>query len=41
LVQAKDLVEKAPVQLKDNLGKEEAEKFMAILKEAGAEVELL
>lgn len=27
--------------LKDNLGKEEAEKFVAVLKEAGAEVELL
>lgn len=39
--QAKELVEKAPVALKDNLGKEEGEELVKVLTAAGAEVELL
>jgi ribosomal protein L7/L12 len=35
------LVEKAPVVVKEGIPKEEAEKFKAILLEAGAGVELL
>lgn len=41
LKEAKELVEKAPCVVKDKLSKEEAEKFKAVLVEAGAEVELV
>ena len=40
LKEAKDLVDGAPKTLKENVGKEDAEKLAASLKEAGAEVEL-
>ena len=39
--QAKDLVEKAPVVLKENIGKEEGEALVKVLIEAGAEAELV
>eukprot|EP00604_Paraphysomonas_vestita_P002947 CAMPEP_0174820828 /NCGR_PEP_ID=MMETSP1107-20130205/4894_1 /TAXON_ID=36770 /ORGANISM="Paraphysomonas vestita, Strain GFlagA" /LENGTH=184 /DNA_ID=CAMNT_0016036891 /DNA_START=204 /DNA_END=758 /DNA_ORIENTATION=- len=41
LKEAKDLVEKAPCLVKENLSKEEGEKFMKLLVEAGAEAELV
>lgn len=41
LKEAKELVEKAPCTVKDKLSKEDAEKFKALLIEAGAEVELV
>jgi len=40
LKEAKDLVDKAPVVIKDNLSKEEAEGIKGQLAEAGADVEL-
>lgn len=40
LKEAKDLVDKAPGVVKDNIAKEEAEKIKKQLEEAGAEVEL-
>jgi len=40
LKQAKDLVESAPIILKENIGKEEAESLKKTLEEAGAEVEV-
>ncbi|MBK7403941.1 MAG: 50S ribosomal protein L7/L12 [Phycisphaerales bacterium] len=40
LKEAKDLVDAAPKAIKEGLGKEEADKLAASLKEAGAEVEL-
>ena len=40
LKEAKDLVDKAPVAIKENLSKEEAEGFKGQLAEAGADVEL-
>lgn len=41
LKEAKELVEKAPTLVKDKLSKEDADKFKALLVEAGAEVELV
>jgi large subunit ribosomal protein L7/L12 len=41
LEQAKDLVEKAPVTIKEGLKKEEAEQIMKVLTEAGAEASLI
>mmetsp|Transcript_30485 Transcript_30485/g.33270 ORF Transcript_30485/g.33270 Transcript_30485/m.33270 type:complete len:181 (+) Transcript_30485:72-614(+) len=41
LKEAKELVEKAPVTIKDGLKKDEAEGFKKILVEAGAVVELI
>lgn len=41
LKEAKDLVEKAPCLVKDNLSKDDAEKFLKVLVEAGAEAELV
>lgn len=40
LKEAKDLVDKAPVAIKENLSKEEAEGIKGQLAEAGADVEL-
>lgn len=40
LKEAKDLVDKAPVPLKEKVSKEEANSLKAQLEEAGAEVEL-
>jgi large subunit ribosomal protein L7/L12 len=40
LKEAKELVDKAPVAIKDNVSKEEAESIKAQLAEAGADVEL-
>jgi large subunit ribosomal protein L7/L12 len=40
LKEAKDLVDKSPVAIKENLSKEEAEGFKGQLAEAGADVEL-
>ncbi len=40
LKEAKDLVDKAPVAIKENLSKEEAEGIKSQLAEAGADVEL-
>ena len=40
LKEAKELVDKAPVAIKDNVSKEEAESIKAQLEEAGADVEL-
>ncbi len=40
LVDAKNLVDKAPSVLKENVAKEQADEFLAKLKEAGAEAEL-
>jgi large subunit ribosomal protein L7/L12 len=40
LKEAKELVDKAPVAIKDNISKEEAESIKAQLAEAGADVEL-
>jgi len=40
LKEAKDLVESAPIVLKENINKEEAESLKKILEEAGAEVEI-
>ena len=39
--QAKELVEKAPVVLKEGLKKSEADSMKKILEEAGAQVELV
>lgn len=41
LKEAKELVEKAPVVLKEDVKKEDAENFKKILTEAGATVELV
>jgi large subunit ribosomal protein L7/L12 len=41
LKEAKDLVEKAPCIVKDNLSKADADKFLKVLVEAGAEAELV
>lgn len=41
LKEAKDLVEKAPVVIKEGVKKEEAENFKKILVEAGAVVDLV
>ena len=41
LKEAKEMVENAPVVVKQGLKKEEAEKLMKVLVEAGAKVELL
>jgi large subunit ribosomal protein L7/L12 len=41
LKEAKELVEKAPVVIKEGVKKEEAEQFKKLLTEAGATVELL
>jgi len=40
LKEAKDLVDGAPKTIKENVAKEDADKLVAALKEAGAEVEL-
>jgi large subunit ribosomal protein L7/L12 len=40
LKEAKELVDKAPVAIKENISKEEAESIKAQLVEAGADVEL-
>jgi large subunit ribosomal protein L7/L12 len=40
LKESKELVDKAPVAIKDNVSKEEAESIKAQLAEAGADVEL-
>ena len=40
LKEAKDLVEALPATVKEGLGKEEADKLAAALKESGAEVEI-
>lgn len=40
LKEAKELVDKAPAAIKDNVSKEEAESIKAQLAEAGADVEL-
>jgi large subunit ribosomal protein L7/L12 len=40
LKEAKELVDKAPVAIKENVSKEEAESIKAQLEEAGADVEL-
>ena len=40
LKDAKELVEKAPVALKENVSKEEAEELMKKLSESGAELEI-
>lgn len=40
-LQAKELVEKAPVVVKTGLKKDEAEKLKKILVDCGAEIELL
>lgn len=40
LKEAKDLVESAPIILKENINKEDAESLKKILEEAGAEVEI-
>jgi large subunit ribosomal protein L7/L12 len=40
LKEAKELVDKAPVPLKEGIGKDEAESLKKQLEEAGAEVEL-
>ena len=40
LKEAKDMVEALPATVKEGLGKEEADKLAASLKEAGAEVEV-
>ncbi len=40
LKEAKELVDKAPVAIKENVSKEEAESIKAQLAEAGADVEL-
>lgn len=40
LKEAKDLVESAPVSIKESINKENAESLAALLKNAGAEVEL-
>ena len=40
LKEAKELVDKAPVAVKENISKEEAESIKAQLAEAGADVEL-
>ena len=40
LKEAKELVEKAPSAVKEGVGKEDAEKMAAKLKEAGAEVSI-
>lgn len=40
LKEAKDLVDKAPVALKEKISKAEAEQLQAALEEAGAEVEV-
>lgn len=40
-IQAKELVEKAPVVVKTGIKKEEAEALKKILVDCGAEVELL
>ncbi|MEG0784561.1 MAG: ribosomal protein L7/L12, partial [Christensenella sp.] len=37
---AKELVDSAPSTIKEALGKDEAEKLLAALKEVGAEAEL-
>ena len=37
--QAKELVEKAPVVIKDTLTKEDAEKLQKVLAEAGADID--
>lgn len=41
LKEAKELVEKAPVTIKEGLKKEEAESFKKLLVDAGATVELI
>mmetsp|Transcript_2942 Transcript_2942/g.4461 ORF Transcript_2942/g.4461 Transcript_2942/m.4461 type:complete len:203 (-) Transcript_2942:59-667(-) len=41
LKEAKELVEKAPVVVKDGLTKEDAEKLQKVLAEAGADIELV
>lgn len=40
-MQAKDLVEKAPVIIKQGLKKEEVENFKKLLVDVGAQVEIL
>ena len=40
LVQAKKFVESVPQVLKDNIGKEEADKLKQLLEKAGATVEI-
>lgn len=40
LKEAKDLVESAPVSIKESINKENAESLASLLKNAGAEVEL-
>ena len=40
LKEAKELVESAPANIKEGISKEDAEKYAAQLKEAGAETEL-
>jgi large subunit ribosomal protein L7/L12 len=40
LKEAKELVDKAPIAVKENVSKEEAESIKAQLAEAGADVEL-
>lgn len=40
ILQAKELVEKAPVVVKQGLKKEEAENFKKVLLDAGAQVEV-
>jgi large subunit ribosomal protein L7/L12 len=40
LKEAKDLVDGAPKKIKEGLGKDEADKLAASLKEAGADVEI-
>ncbi|BDF59508.1 50S ribosomal protein L7/L12 [Christensenellaceae bacterium] len=40
LKEAKDMVDSAPSTIKEALGKDDAEKLVASLKEAGAEVEM-
>lgn len=41
LKEAKELVEKAPVVLKENLKKEEAENLKKLLVDSGAQIELI
>ncbi|HMI77011.1 MAG TPA: 50S ribosomal protein L7/L12 [Buchnera sp. (in: enterobacteria)] len=40
LKEAKDLVESAPIVLKENINKEESESLKKFLEEAGAEIEI-
>jgi large subunit ribosomal protein L7/L12 len=40
LKEAKDMVDSAPTEIKENVSKEEADSFKTQLEEAGAEVEL-